>query len=266
MGGRRSSHRRGRGPAGDRLARGDVAARRARAADRRGGVGSRAGGDRRARRGAAGGRVDGGERGAPRRRRPASVRRQRARRARARRGGRRSAPRRAPAADLRRRCGCARDAAGLRRRGDGCRRRQGSCSARRSVAISAGGRSVCPMPSAPCITRPRCSRPTIWSPCPAPPMCCSRVRACPTRWRRCGRSRKRRSPTCIGWGREPLSPAPRFAATHRTIDRNLSAIAAADPELLAPYVALCRAAMMVAGDRLAAPARPAIEEVLARWS
>ncbi|MFI5055925.1 MAG: Rossmann-like and DUF2520 domain-containing protein [Actinomycetota bacterium] len=51
-----------------------------------------------------------------------------------------------------------------------------------------------------------------------------------------------------------------------TIDRNLSAIAAADPELLAPYVALCRAAIMVAGDRLAAPARPAIEEVLARWS
>lgn len=51
-----------------------------------------------------------------------------------------------------------------------------------------------------------------------------------------------------------------------TIDRNLSAIAAADPELVAPYVALCRTAMLVAGDRLAEPARPAIEEVLARWS
>ena len=51
-----------------------------------------------------------------------------------------------------------------------------------------------------------------------------------------------------------------------TIDRNLSAIAAADPELVASYVALCRTAMLVAGDRLAGPARPAIEEVLARWS
>lgn len=51
-----------------------------------------------------------------------------------------------------------------------------------------------------------------------------------------------------------------------TIDRNLSAIAAADPELVAPYVALCRAAMVVAGDRVAASRRPAIEEVLARWS
>ena len=51
-----------------------------------------------------------------------------------------------------------------------------------------------------------------------------------------------------------------------TIDRNLSAIAAADPELVAPYVALCRTAMLVAGDRLVEPARPAIEEVLARWS
>ena len=51
-----------------------------------------------------------------------------------------------------------------------------------------------------------------------------------------------------------------------TIDRNLSAIAAADPELVAPYVALCRAAMVVAGDRVPASSRPAIEEVLARWS
>jgi predicted short-subunit dehydrogenase-like oxidoreductase (DUF2520 family) len=59
---------------------------------------------------------------------------------------------------------------------------------------------------------------------------------------------------------------PAVRGDARTIDRNLSAIAAADPELVAPYVALCRTAMLVAGERLAGPARPAIEEVLARWS
>jgi len=59
---------------------------------------------------------------------------------------------------------------------------------------------------------------------------------------------------------------PAVRGDARTIDRNLSAIAATDPELVAPYVALCRTAMLVAGDRLAEPARPAIEEVLARWS
>jgi len=51
-----------------------------------------------------------------------------------------------------------------------------------------------------------------------------------------------------------------------TIDRNLSAIAEAVPELVAPYVALCRTAMDVADDRLPQSGRLAIEEVLARWS
>ena len=51
-----------------------------------------------------------------------------------------------------------------------------------------------------------------------------------------------------------------------TIDRNLSAIAAAMPGLVAPYVALCRTAMGVAGDGLPQTGRDAIEEVLARWS
>jgi len=51
-----------------------------------------------------------------------------------------------------------------------------------------------------------------------------------------------------------------------TIDRNLSAIAAAAPELVGPYVSLCRTAMSVAGDRVPQPGRRAIEEVLAAWS
>ena len=51
-----------------------------------------------------------------------------------------------------------------------------------------------------------------------------------------------------------------------TIDRNLTAIAAAAPELIAPYVELCRAAMRVADERLPKTGRRAIEEVLARWS
>ena len=242
--GRRSSHRRGRGPAGDRLARRDVAAGCARVADRRGGVRSGARGDRRARRGAAGDRVDGGEHGDPRRRRPASVRRQRARCARARRGGRRPATRRTPAADLRRRCGCARGSARLCRRRDGGRRRRVRARRDRLVAISAAGRSVCRMPSAPCITRPRCSRRTIWSPFPAPPKRCSpRAGRARGPLRRCGRSRTRRSTTCTGWGREPRSPAPRSAATPGRSTGTSRRSPRAAPALVAAYVTLCRAAM-----------------------
>jgi len=51
-----------------------------------------------------------------------------------------------------------------------------------------------------------------------------------------------------------------------TIDRNLSAIAAEMPGLVAAYVALCRTAMGVAGDRLSNAERDAIEGVLARWN
>ena len=51
-----------------------------------------------------------------------------------------------------------------------------------------------------------------------------------------------------------------------TIERNLSAIAAGAPDLVATYVALCRTAMAVGGDRVPQTGRRAIEEVLARWS
>jgi predicted short-subunit dehydrogenase-like oxidoreductase (DUF2520 family) len=51
-----------------------------------------------------------------------------------------------------------------------------------------------------------------------------------------------------------------------TVERNLAAIDGATPALVAPYVALCRAAMRVAGDRLTAADREALEEVLVRWS
>jgi predicted short-subunit dehydrogenase-like oxidoreductase (DUF2520 family) len=51
-----------------------------------------------------------------------------------------------------------------------------------------------------------------------------------------------------------------------TIARNLEAIGAAAPSLVEPYVALCRAAMDVASDRLGSEDRQRVEEVLARWS
>ena len=50
-----------------------------------------------------------------------------------------------------------------------------------------------------------------------------------------------------------------------TIARNLDAVAAASPALVPAYVALCRAAMDVAGSRLPDDRRRAIEEVLDRW-
>ena len=51
-----------------------------------------------------------------------------------------------------------------------------------------------------------------------------------------------------------------------TIARNLAALHPTTPQLVAPYVALCRTAMDVAGDRLATADRAAIEEVLTRWT
>jgi predicted short-subunit dehydrogenase-like oxidoreductase (DUF2520 family) len=59
---------------------------------------------------------------------------------------------------------------------------------------------------------------------------------------------------------------PAVRGDAETIDRNLTAIAAAVPSLVGPYVALCRAAIDVAADRLDGSGRSAIEEVLARWS
>jgi predicted short-subunit dehydrogenase-like oxidoreductase (DUF2520 family) len=51
-----------------------------------------------------------------------------------------------------------------------------------------------------------------------------------------------------------------------TIERNLAAVAVAAPHLVAPYVAMCRAALDLAGMRLASPDRASVEGVLARWS
>jgi predicted short-subunit dehydrogenase-like oxidoreductase (DUF2520 family) len=51
-----------------------------------------------------------------------------------------------------------------------------------------------------------------------------------------------------------------------TIDRNLGAVHAAAPALVPTYVTLCRAAMDVAGARLADERRSAVEEVLSKWS
>ena len=59
---------------------------------------------------------------------------------------------------------------------------------------------------------------------------------------------------------------PAVRGDAETIARNLDAIATTTPNLVAPYVALCRTAMDVAGDRLDGPGRARIEEVLARWS
>jgi predicted short-subunit dehydrogenase-like oxidoreductase (DUF2520 family) len=51
-----------------------------------------------------------------------------------------------------------------------------------------------------------------------------------------------------------------------TIARNLDAVAAALPALVPAYVALCRTAMDVAGERVSDDRRRDVEEVLAQWS
>jgi predicted short-subunit dehydrogenase-like oxidoreductase (DUF2520 family) len=51
-----------------------------------------------------------------------------------------------------------------------------------------------------------------------------------------------------------------------TIARNLDAVTAVAPHLVVPYVALCHAALDLAGARLNPSGRAAVEEVLARWS
>jgi predicted short-subunit dehydrogenase-like oxidoreductase (DUF2520 family) len=59
---------------------------------------------------------------------------------------------------------------------------------------------------------------------------------------------------------------PAVRGDAETIARNLDAIAATMPMLVAPYVALCRTTMDVAADRLDASGRALVEEVLERWS
>jgi predicted short-subunit dehydrogenase-like oxidoreductase (DUF2520 family) len=51
-----------------------------------------------------------------------------------------------------------------------------------------------------------------------------------------------------------------------TIEANLAAIAAAAPSLVPAYVALCRVAVDVAGERLSAEGRARVEGALARWT
>ncbi len=58
---------------------------------------------------------------------------------------------------------------------------------------------------------------------------------------------------------------PAVRGDAETIDRNLEAIAASAPQLVAPYVALCREALDLAGERLAPADRARVEEMLTRW-
>ena len=58
---------------------------------------------------------------------------------------------------------------------------------------------------------------------------------------------------------------PAVRGDAETIDRNLEAIAVSAPGLVAPYIALCREALDVAGERLAPADRARVEEVLTRW-
>jgi predicted short-subunit dehydrogenase-like oxidoreductase (DUF2520 family) len=58
---------------------------------------------------------------------------------------------------------------------------------------------------------------------------------------------------------------PAVRGDAETIERNLTAISAAAPTLVPSYVALCRAALEVAGERIAPADRAGVEEVLARW-
>ncbi len=64
--------------------------------------------------------------------------------------------------------------------------------------------------------------------------------------------------------REALT-GPAVRGDAETIDRNLEAIAASAPQLVAPYVALCREALDLAGERLAPADRARVEEMLTRW-
>lgn len=65
--------------------------------------------------------------------------------------------------------------------------------------------------------------------------------------------------------REALT-GPAVRGDAGTIDRNLRAIADAAPSLVPAYVELCRAALSIAGPRLADDGRARVEEVLTRWS
>ena len=67
-------------------------------------------------------------------------------------------------------------------------------------------------------------------------------------------------------GPQSALTGPTVRADVGTIERNLEALAAAAPQLVAAYVELSRLALAVAGDRLASGGRAAVEEVLAAWS
>jgi predicted short-subunit dehydrogenase-like oxidoreductase (DUF2520 family) len=65
--------------------------------------------------------------------------------------------------------------------------------------------------------------------------------------------------------REALT-GPAVRGDAGTIERNLRAVAQAQPSLVPAYVELCRIALNVAGARLADDGRARVEEVLRRWS
>ncbi len=66
-------------------------------------------------------------------------------------------------------------------------------------------------------------------------------------------------------GPQQALTGPAVRGDSGTVARNLDAVAAASPALVPAYIALCRAAMDVAGSRLPDDRRRAVEEVLARW-
>ena len=145
--------------------------------------------------------------------------------------------------------------------------RRVSCSASGWLATPAACRSSSPTRTGRCITPPRCSPPTIsWSSRVRPRSCC-RPRGCPTR--RAALAPLQRATLAnvdrLGAARR-ADGARRPRATRAPSSATWPRSRAATPALVPPYVALCRAAIRVAGDRLTERDRDALEEVLARWS
>ena len=68
----------------------------------------------------------------------------------------------------------------------------------------------------------------------------------------------------LGAAEALTGPAVRGDAT--TIERNLLALRASKPDVVAAYVELCRNALELASGRLPEARRTAVEQVLARWS
>lgn len=69
-----------------------------------------------------------------------------------------------------------------------------------------------------------------------------------------------------GMGPRAALTGPAVRGDAGTISKNLEALAQHAPETVAAYVVLCRASLDVAGERLDASGRAAVEEVLDRWT